>query len=157
MSKKYRMMGESQRIQLVKKLRIELSDIFDKESYEKLGNGNLAELGKSTEEFSYDTLKNGLKNYNHWVGSEYREFVSNMLNINIHIVWYKDGQLQSYKAMIDPYDNKLFKLGRHSVVMYWQNGTHFEAIGRKVDNDTGYLFYDDDPLIQILQYNYKDK
>lgn len=155
MSQQYRTMGEGQRVNLIKKLRIELSDLFDRETYDKLGNGNLAELGIQLPQFSFANLKDGLRNYNNWIGSEYREFVSNMLNINVHIIWYKDGELQAYKAMIDPNDNKLFKMGRHSVILYWQNGNHFEVIGRDVNGQIGYLFYDDDPLIQTLQDDYK--
>lgn len=142
------------RIQTILCLRNDLKAIFDFNEYARLGDGNIKELGGDMKRlhgdstYSYNTLKNGLGDYSHWFGLEFVEYVADKINVNIHIVWWRDNTLQVYKHS----GEKLFNPERHNIVVYWQGGNHFQPVGlmRPESNKLSFVFKSDDPLIQTI-------
>ena len=149
---KYRTLETSKKVRFVKKLRLELLVFFSEEVYKKLGNGFLAELGTNSNVHSFISMKASLANYSTWVGNEFREFVGDILDVNIHLVWWIENDLQVYRTATE--GNGVFKQGRNSIVLFWQGGDHFEVVGREQDGKLGFLFQDKDALITHLRSFY---
>ena len=152
-SQRYRDLNHSERIAMVVQLRKELAESFTISEYNSLANGNIAELGRSLtsrqdNSYSFRVLTAGLRDYGHWFGLEFVVYVSNQLNLNIHLVWLVEDQLEVYQH--GPDLNTTFKQERHNVILYWQGGSHFQPVGRGVGDDIAFLFGSDDPLIQQI-------
>lgn len=146
----YRIMSNDQRVALVASLRKDLAKLFTKQIYDNLGFGAIAAVGQVDSNWSYNTLRAGLLNYTHWFGLEFLQYVSDQLNINIHLVWWRNDRLQVYKHAED---RSLLQInGRHSVILYWQGGSHFQPVGRLNGEQVSVIFRDDDRMIQALLY-----
>jgi len=153
-SQKYRDHNHTDRIKMVMMLRRELSDNFTPNEYLTLGNGNVKELGIAMKNevdniYSYRALKDGLADYSYWFGLEFIEFVSNQLEINIHLTWWRDGRLEIYKHAPDTV--KTFVSTRSNIILYWQGGGHFQPIGRSQDKSSAtFVFSSQDSMIANL-------
>jgi len=145
----YRTMNTAERVKLVSALRRDLAALFTRDVYESLSDGSIAELGQDVNSFSYDVLKYGLLDYGHWFGLEFLQFVSNAIKINIQLVWWRDGKIQIYKSGSEKQD--VFIKGRNTVILFWQGEAHFQPVGRKLGEDVGFVFQDDDPLSKLFQ------
>jgi SAM-dependent methyltransferase len=138
-------------------LRQNLVTLFDLDEYAKLGGGNIAALGgdmlriNGDPTYSYSSLRDVLQTYSNPLGQEFIEFISNKIDINIHIVWWRGNRLQLYRQAA----NTLFNPARHNIVIYWQGGSHFQPIGlERDDGRLSFVFLTDEPLIQsILSVN----
>lgn len=147
-NERYRKTNQTERINFVTKIRYDLANLFSLDIYNQLGGGTIAEVGKSDDNWSYPKLKSGIADYNHWIGLEFLEFISNKLDINIQIVWWRNGKLESYKHAGE---NKImFGKGRNTIILFWQGNNHFQPVGRKYNNTIYYIFNDDDAMILNL-------
>lgn len=146
---KYRTMNNEDRKKIVMGVRRDLALLFTEEVYQSIADGNTAQLGRDNNSFSYDVLKNGLLDYGHWFGIEFLQFVSNVFVINIQLVWWRDNKMQVYKSAGE--QKLLFQKGRNTIILFWQGQNHFQPIGRKINNDIGFVFYDHDSLAKLFQ------
>jgi hypothetical protein len=150
MNLSYRTMSSDARVARVASLRADLAKLFTQQIYDNIGFGAVAAIGQVDSNWSYNTLRAGLLNYTHWFGLEFLQFVSDQLNINIHLVWWRNDKLQVYKHAED---RTLLQVnGRHSVVLYWQGGAHFQPVGRVNGDQVSVIFRDDDRMITALLY-----
>ena len=148
---KYRNMESDERKDFVQAIRRDLTQLFTPEAYNALAKGELSKLGKDDNNFSYNVVKTGLLNYDHWFGLEFLEFVSNAVGTNIHLVWWHNDRLEVYRHGAD--DSVVFKEGRNSIVLLWQGNSHFQPVGRKDVDGTSisFVFEDGDDMIRLFQ------
>ena len=148
-SQRYRGLNKRDRMVMVMKLREELAANFMREEYLSLANGAIAEMGTHDSTYSYANLKSGLQTYTHWFGLEFLIYVSNQLDLNIHLLWMVDGMLEIYDHA--PNFEETYKPERHNVILFWQGGGHFQSVGRSVgDGEIASLFSSQDSLIQQM-------
>lgn len=130
-SSSYQKANTYNRKKMVVSFRRDLSKIFqsqkqgsDKSWYEYLGNGNLASLGVHPMEYYVKQLDSSS-----WVGNEYQELVSEVLDIDIYII-----DLKKSKALgtLYPYiagdDISCMYKGRLSVLVGASPG-HYQTLG----------------------------
>ena len=128
----YRKASPGERIKIVSELRKNLSNVLDekrkdgKTYYEILSRGEIKELSKIHPKLKLNHMKNYL-NSRYWIDIFYLELISDQLNIDILI--YDEYRKNFYQTG----DNEIYIKGRETILLNYQDGMHFEAIGVKLD------------------------
>lgn len=146
----YLSMSSSEKKKRVKEFRYDLSSLFTKEAYLQLANGNIASLGETVHEYSYERMLMKLRDVRVWVGNEFLDFICKSLYLNIYIVSDRDWDL--YRQGLDVDD--VYNDKRPSIIILWQGGVHYELLGifNTIDNKIQVLFEHDNQISQILYH-----
>jgi hypothetical protein len=148
---KYRNMSQSDRFNMVVRLRVELAKNFTPEIYSTINHGHLKDFQNDLDgAYSFNSIKKGLSDYTFWFGLEFLTFIQDQLNVNIHILWVHNGKLNFYKSGSD--QSVVSKPGRNSVLLYWHGRNHFQPVGRSVNGqrDSYFVFLQNDMIFSNL-------
>lgn len=143
-------MNKIERKRKIKELREDLSNSFTEDEYKNLANGNIYELGKTVEQFSYERMLMQLRDTKSWIGNEFLDFICKHIYLNIYIIVDSDWNI--YKQGIqkkDIYDNK-----RPTIIILWQGGIHYEvfAIYDNIEEKIQTVFEPSNQLSKILYF-----
>lgn len=143
----YRYLSNSEKIEVVDKVRQELSDIIDKKDpdgtsyYDRLSRGELKNLSETFTETQLEEMKRFLRSrefFNHL----YLEFISEVFEIDIYIINYNTMDLYNTA------DKELLCKGRNSIIIgYDEKRSHFEALEIQVRPGKFETFFEPDSYI----------
>lgn len=149
-NKTYINSNNTEKIKITRQLRNDLSDILDKEingevCYKQLSRGELEEFSKSVPETSLKNMKKALKS-NDWGDMRFLELISNILELDIYIIFYSKNNFSVYNLG----DKQLYYKGRDSIIILNSNNVHFDTVGVKSGNGVRTLFDKNEPVIRQL-------
>lgn len=148
-NKSYINSSTSEKIEITRQFRNDLSDILDKEidgkiCYNQLSRGNLEEFSKTVPETSLKNMKKSLKS-REWGDFRFLELISNILDLDIYIIY--DDTMDIYNTG----DPELFYKNRDSIIILNNSNVHFDTVGIKTKNGTRTLFNSTEPVIKELR------
>lgn len=137
------------KIKITRQFRNDLSDILDKEidgkvCYKQLSRGSLEEFSKVVPETSLKNMKRSLGS-NEWGDIRFLELISNILELDIYVVWNQDKKIYVLG------DNELYYKNRDSIIILNSSNIHFDTIGLKTENGNRTLFDKNEPVIKQLR------
>ena len=144
------------KIKIIKQFRKDLSNILDEDMgsdicYNQLSRGKLKEISSDIPDVSLENMKNDLDSSD-WGDIRFLEFISNILNINVFIIYSGNNDL--YQTG----ESDLYIKNRDSIIVYNNLNVHFESIGLKSKNTIRTLFSYEDSVIKKLRSKlYKGK
>lgn len=150
-NKTYINSNNTDKVKITRQLRNDLSDILDKEvngeiCYKQLSRGSLEEFSKSVPETSLKNMKRTLKS-NEWGDMRFLEFISNILELDIYIIFYTKNKFSVYTLG----DKELYYKGRDSIIILNSNNVHFDTVGIKTKNGMRTLFDKNEAVIVKLR------
>lgn len=136
--------------QFRKDLSIILSEKIDSDvCYNQLSRGQLKEISNTIPEVSLENMKKSLAS-NEWGDMRFLELISNVLNINIFVIFSTTGDL--YHSG----DSEIFFKNRDSIIIYNSSNIHFDSVGLVSENGIRTLFsYDEDVITKLRSKLYK--
>ena len=137
------------KIRITSQFRNDLSDILDKKingkmCYKQLSRGSLEEFSKVVPETSLSNMKRSLGS-NEWGDVRFLELISNILNLDIYVIWNED------KKIYNLGDSELYYKERDSIIILNSGNIHFDTIGLKTKNGNRTLFDKNEPVIKQLR------
>ena len=137
------------KIKITRQFRNDLSNILDEEingkkCYNQLSRGQLQDFSKSVPETSLANMKRSLSS-NDWGDIRFLELISNILNIDIYVIWSKTKDLYNLG------DTELYYKNRDSIIILNTGNIHFDTIGLKTENGNRTLFDKNEPVIKQLR------
>tara|TARA_Y100000310_G_C20534554_1_gene740205 strand:- start:40 stop:594 length:555 start_codon:yes stop_codon:yes gene_type:complete len=137
------------KIKTTRQFRNDLSEILDEEingkiCYNQLSRGKLEEFSKMVPETSIENMKRSLSS-NQWGDIRFLELISNVLNIDIFVIWSKTKEIYNLG------DKDLYYKNRDSIVILNSGNIHFDTIGLKTENGNRTLFGKNEPIIKQLR------
>jgi hypothetical protein len=137
------------KIKIIRQFRKDLSEILDEDidgkmCYKQLSRGSLEEFSQIVPETSLQNMKKSLSS-NEWGDVRFLELISNILNIDIYIIWNKTKKIYSLG------DKELYYKNRDSIIILNSGNFHFDTIGLKTENGTRTLFDKNEPVIKQLR------
>lgn len=155
-NKTYINSSTEQKINIVMQLRQDLSNILDEKigediCYNQLSRGELKEIAKYVPEVSLKNMKRSLSS-REWGDVRFLELLSNILNLNIFIVFDKTKDLYNLG------DEKIYIKDRDSIIIYNNSNVHFDSVGLVSNGKIRTLFsYEDDVIKKLRSKLYKGK
>ena len=149
----YRKASPGERIKMVSQLRKNLSNVLEekrkdgKTYYEILSRGEIKELSKIHPKLKLNHMQNYL-NSRHWIDIFYLELISDQLNIDILI--YDEYRKNFYRTG----DDEIYIKGRETILLNYQDGMHFEAVGVKLDKIRTFFSSDSSIIKKIKKIYY---
>lgn len=119
--KTYQKGTERQRKKFVKKLRIELSQQFTEDVYNKLFDGNLSSFAKEDDYFSYSAMKETLAK-EELIGYGFLSYICDKINFDIYIL----SNEEQAPYICDEF--KYTQKNRRSIIILYSNGDHYDLI-----------------------------
>ena len=137
------------KIKITRQFRNDLSEILDekisgKMCYKQLSRGSLEDFSKVVPETSLDNMKKSLSS-NQWGDVRFLELISNVLNIDIFVIWSETKKLYNLG------DKDLYYKNRDSIIILNSGNFHFDTIGLKTKNGNRTLFDKNEPVIKQLR------
>lgn len=137
------------KIKITRQFRNDLSDILDKKidgniCYKQLSRGSLEEFSSFVPETSLKNMKRSLSS-NDWGDVRFLELISNILELDIYIIW------NNTKDVYKLGDNELYYKNRDSIIILNSSNIHFDTLGIKTKIGTRTLFNSTEPVIEQLR------
>jgi len=155
-NKTYINSSDEDKTKIVRQLRQDLSNILDEKigediCYNQLSRGELKEIAKYVPEVSLKNMKRSLSS-REWGDVRFLELISNVLDLNIFIVFDKTKDLYILG------DEKIYIKDRDSIIIYNNSNVHFDSVGLVSNNKIRTLFsYEDDVIKKLRSKLYKGK
>ena len=155
-NKTYINSSDEDKTKIVRQLRQDLSNILDEKigediCYNQLSRGELKEISKYVPEVSLKNMKKSLSS-REWGDVRFLELISNVLDLNIFIVFDKTKDLYILG------DEKIYIKDRDSIIIYNNSNVHFDSVGLVSNNKIRTLFsYEDDVIKKLRSKLYKGK
>jgi len=132
-----------------RQFRNDLSDILDEKidgqtCYKQLSRGQLEDFSKIVPETSLKNMKMSLKS-NEWGDVRFLELISNILDLDIYVIWKQSSDLYVLG------DNELYYKNRDSIIILNSENNHFDTVGMKYKNNIRTLFDKNEPVIEHLR------
>lgn len=126
-------------------LRKELAENYTREIHENTGNKFFST--SQYPEYSYENVKDSIKNVTFWVSNHLMPFIGDQLNVNVYILRGNNAELYRFGSIAS-----LIVPGRRNIVLYWINDNHYETVGLLEGNNTvRFVFDDNHPLIAAFK------
>lgn len=136
------------KLKITRQFRNDLSEVLDEEidgevCYKKLSRGSLEEFSKFVPETSMKNMKHSLSS-NEWGDVRFLEMISNILKLDIYVIWKNTRDLYNLG------DSELYYKNRDSILILNSGNIHFDTIGLKTENGIRTLFDKNEPVIKQL-------
>jgi hypothetical protein len=137
------------KIKITRQFRNDLSEILvekinGKVCYKALSRGSLEDFSKVVPETSLENMKRSLSS-NEWGDVRFLELISNVLNVDIYVIWSET------KDIYNLGDKDLYYKNRDSIIILNSGNFHFDTIGLKTKNGNRTLFDKNEPVIKQLR------
>lgn len=137
------------KMKITRQFRNDLSVILDekingKVCYKELSRGSLEDFSKVVPETSLENMKKSLSS-NEWGDIRFLELISNILDIDIFVIWNQT------KKVYNLGDKDLYYKNRDSIIILNSGNFHFDTIGLKSKNGNRTLFDKNEPVIKQLR------
>lgn len=117
--------------------------------YDQLSRGQLKEIAQSVPEVSLKNMKRSLAS-NEWGDMRFLELISNVLNINIFVIFSETGDI--YHSG----DSDIYIKNRDSIIIYNSSNVHFDSVGLVSKSRLRTLFsYEEDVIKKLRSKLYK--
>jgi hypothetical protein len=139
---------------IVQQFRKDLSNILDEKvgselCYDQLSRGQLKVIAQSVPEVSLKNMKRSLAS-NEWGDVRFLELISNVLNINIFVIFSETGDI--YHSG----DSDIYIKNRDSIIIYNSSNVHFDSVGLVSKSRLRTLFsYEEDVIKKLRSKLYK--
>jgi hypothetical protein len=160
-NRSYIQSSTGKKMTIIKKLREDLANILNEKIspsvttvYDELSRGELKNMSSENPSLSLTNMEKSL-NSSEWGDTRFLELVSNILKINIFVIYKRE----KYNTLYQLGDSEIYiKENRESIIIYNSSNVHFDSVGLISKDGVRTLFsYGDEVIKKLRAKMYKGK